>query len=305
MVIPTMTSAGYLFPNPAGSGTRINDNVGSIRYLNWAGSSFYDALQVGVAKKLSSGFSVQGSFTWAKSIDTNSGVIAGDTFSNSISSLQWFDLKHLTRALSDFNVGRTLVINATWLVPSPKSLSGALAWPLSGWQLSTIIKANDGVPFSALFGTGGDPSGTNTSDDYAFPNRVAGCNPVNLNFRNNPKGPLYVNPNCFAVPAAPNLAFFNAAPPLGCDPAFGSTNINDPNYLWCFNLRGNSGRNIMIGPGLMNLDFSIFKNNPVKRISENFNVQFRAELFNILNRANVAVPDLGSGKDDIFDSSGL
>jgi hypothetical protein len=67
---------------------------------------------------------IQGSFTWGKSMDTNSGVIAGDTFSNSISSLQWFDLR-LTRGLSDYNVGRTLVVNATWLVPSPKSLSGA------------------------------------------------------------------------------------------------------------------------------------------------------------------------------------
>ena len=324
IVLPTMTSAGYLFPkvdvlgniytpqcnqtDPNGTDPsqcnpplRINDKAGSIRYLNWAGSSFYDALQVGVAKKLSSGFSVQGSFTWAKSIDTNSGVIAGDTFSNSISSLQWFDLKHLTRALSDFNVGRTLVINATWLIPNPKSLSGALAWPLSGWQLSTIFKANDGVPFSALFGTGGDPTGTLSSDDYSFPNRVAGCNPINLNFKNNPAGPLYVNTNCFAVPTAPDANYWSA----NCDPAPPSFGGSLPTGdLRCFNLRGNSGRNIMIGPGLMNLDFSVFKNNPVKRISENFNVQFRAELFNVLNHANFGVPDLGSGKDDIFDSTG-
>ena len=38
----------------------------------------------------------------------------------------------------------------------------------------------------------------------------------------------------------------------------------------------------MIGPGLSNLDFSVFKNNHVRKISENFNVQFRAEFFNIL-----------------------
>jgi hypothetical protein len=81
-------------------------------------------------------------------------------------------------------------------------------------------------------------------------------------------------------------------------------NPADPNYLWCFNLRGNSGRNIMIGPGLTNLDFSIFKNNPVKRISENFNIQFRAEFFNILNRPNFGVPDLANGNDDIFDATG-
>jgi hypothetical protein len=71
----------------------------------------------------------------------------------------------------------------------------------------------------------------------------------------------------------------------------------------CFNLRGNAGRNILIGPGTSNLDFSIFKNNYIKRISENFNVQFRAEIFNILNRANFAVP-VNPDSTDIFDSSG-
>ena len=47
----------------------------------------------------------------------------------------------------------------------------------------------------------------------------------------------------------------------------------------------------------------MFKNNPIKRISENFNVQFRAEFFNILNRANFAVP-VTPDNTDIFDSTG-
>jgi hypothetical protein len=46
----------------------------------------------------------------------------------------------------------------------------------------------------------------------------------------------------------------------------------------------------LIGPGLSKLDFSVFKNNQVRRISENFNAQFRAEIFNILNRANFSSP---------------
>jgi hypothetical protein len=45
------------------------------------------------------------------------------------------------------------------------------------------------------------------------------------------------------------------------------------------------------------------KNNYIKRIPENFNVQFRAELFNILNHANFAVP-LSPDNTDIFDSTG-
>jgi hypothetical protein len=321
LVMPTLTSAGYLFPQVDVNGNqcipntqcasttgnppaKLNPNAGDIRYLNWAASSSYDALQVGVVKRLNHGFQIQGSFTWGKSIDNNSGVIAGDQFSNSISSMDWFDL-HLTRGLSDYNVGRTLVINATWLVPSPKSLSGAMAWPLSGWQLSTVFKANDGVPFSALFGAqGADPRGSLSSDDYAYPSAASGgCNPIDLNFRNDPNGPLYINPksSCFTVPMAPNQAFWNA----NCDPAPPSVGSALPaGDLRCFNLRGNVGRNTLIGPGLMNLDFSVFKNNYIKRISESFNVQFRAELFNILNHANFNVPSLGSGYTNILNGDG-
>jgi hypothetical protein len=70
----------------------------------------------------------------------------------------------------------------------------------------------------------------------------------------------------------------------------------------CSNLVGNAGRNSLIGPRLVNLDFSLFKNNPIKRISEQFNVQFRVEFFNIFNHttfnaptANNAIFDGGSG----------
>jgi hypothetical protein len=309
VVIPARTAAGYLWPNPNCGGpnpsplcVKINPNVGSIRYLNWGGSASYHALQMGLAKRLTHGLQLQGSYTWGKSIDTGSSVIAGDGFTNAISSMNWFDLK-LTRALSDFNVGRTLVLNGTWLLPTLKSASGPLAMVVNGWELGGIFKANDGVPFSALFGTGGDPMGTLSSDDYSYPNRLTGCNPINTNFRKSPSGvPLYVNagqgagiPNCFAVATAPSLAFYNA----NCDPTYGNSAL-----LQCFNLRGNSGRNIMVGPGVANFDFSIFKNTPIKRISENFNVQLRAEFFNILNRANFGPPDLPSGNDDIFDATG-
>ncbi len=69
----------------------------------------------------------------------------------------------------------------------------------------------------------------------------------------------------------------------------------------CANLRGNLGRNVLIGPGLSKLDFSVFKNNQVKRISESFNVQFRAEFFNVLNRANFASPTQNLA---VFDQNG-
>jgi hypothetical protein len=289
IVLPTLTSQGYLWPSPVGSGTVINPNVGEIRYLNWGANSFYDGLEFGVTKKMTHGLEIQGSYTWGKSIDSGSASVAGDMFTNSISSPLWFNLK-LNRAVSDFNVGRTLVVSGTWRVPERKSLSGPADWAENGWELGAIYKANDGSPFTATFGSDGDPLGLNSSDPWDFPNRLTGPGCGSLVNPGNPN--TYIKTQCFGIPTAPSGAFYKA----NCDAGVGTA-------PQCFNLRGNAGRNILTGPGLSNLDFSVFKNNPVKRISESFNAQFRAEFFNILNRANFAVP-VTPDNVTIFDSTG-
>ena len=299
LVLPTKTSDGFtLWPNPLGSGKKVNTNFGSIRGMFYEGMSYYNAMELQLSKRMSHGFQVQGNYTWSKSIDTSSATLAGDAFGNSISSLNYFDLK-LTRGLSDFNVGRTLIVNGTWEVPTPKSLSGAARWATGGWQLGMIFTVSDGVPFTATWGTGSNPAGENSSDSFGYPNRLGGPGCQTLTNPGNPSN--YIKTQCFTVPTAPSLAFFTAQ----CDPSIGSTNPTDPNYLWCPNLRGNAGRNILIGPGITNLDFSVFKNNYIKRISENFNVQFRMEIFNIMNHPNFAPPSTtADGNTDIFDAGG-
>jgi hypothetical protein len=268
--------------------------------LLYAENSFYDALEVGIHKAMSHGVQLQGSFTWGKSIDTGSATVAGDQFLNSISSLPWYDLKSI-RGLSDFNIGRTLVISGTWQVPSRKSLSGPAAWITSGWELGAIYKASDGVPFTPTFGTDGDPQGLNSSDPWAFPNRLGGPGCGTLVNPGNPNN--YIKTQCFAVPTAPPSFFTASTPMCSSDPRLGSAAVGDPTLFQCFNLRGNAGRNILTGPGTSLLDFSVFKNNSIKRISENFNVQFRAEFFNIMNHANFAMP-VTPNNTDIFNSSG-
>jgi hypothetical protein len=278
--------------------SKINPNFGQIHYLAYEGTSYYHALEVAVQKPISHGVQFQTSFTWGKSMDTGSATGHGDQFTNSISSLPFYDLR-LLRARSDFDIKRTLVFSFTWQVPSPKSLSGPAAWIANGWELGTIFKVSDGVPFDATWGTGADPQGLSNSDDWAFPSRLntPGCatltNPGNPNH--------YVKTECFTVPTAPNAAFWTA----NCDPAPPSLGGPvDPASLQCFNLRGNAGRNLLTGPGTTNLDFSVFKNQSIKRISENFNVQFRAEFFNIMNHPNFEVPDIAAGNTDIFDGTG-
>ena len=285
MALPNLTSAGYVWdPNAS----RLNDNYGSIRGMFYQGRSYFNALELQLAKRMSHGFQVQGTFTWGKSMDTSSATVAGDAFGNSISSLNWFDMR-LVRGLSDFNVGRTLVINGTWDIPTAKSLSGPARWFTDGWELGTILTVSDGVPFTATWGTGDDPAFTQNNDDWAFPNRLGGAGCKSLTNPGNPNN--YIKTQCFAVPTAPDAAFWAAN---NCQ---GGDGITD---LTCPNLRGNAGRNILTGPGITNLDFSIFKNNHIRRISENFNVQFRAEIFNILNHANFAPPTTPDNTDIFF-----
>lgn len=53
---------------------------------------------------------------------------------------------------------------------------------------------------------------------------------------------------------------------------------------------GNAGRNILYGPGFANIDFSMVKDTALKFLGESGRLEFRAEIFNILNRANFASP---------------
>jgi carboxypeptidase family protein/TonB-dependent receptor-like protein len=288
IVLPKKTSQGYVYP--VGSGT-LNPNFAQIYGMLYTGESLYDGLLAGIQQRMSHGVQLQGSFTWSRSIDTGSATAAGDQFTNGLSSLPWYDTK-LLRGPSDFNIGRRLVINAIWQLPSLKSFSGPAAWITNGWELGAIYQVHDGLPFTATWGTNGDPQGLNSSDPFAFPNRLTGQGCSTLTSPGNSLN--YIKTQCFAVPTAPDLAFWTA----NCDQTFGT-----PANLLCPNLRGNAGRNILIGPGLSNLDLSLFKNFPIKGISEKFELQFRAEVFNILNHVNFASPET-TASTDIFDSSG-
>ena len=266
IVMPTLTSQGYLWLSPPGSGTRLNLNAGRITAGFWDGDSYYHALQLRLKKNLGRGPQIQGSYTWGKSIDTSSGSLVGDEYTNSISSPLWFNPR-LNRGLSDFNVAQNLEITFSWPLATPRWRSGTGVWFLGGWQLGGVFAASSGVPFTP--GIGGDALGVKSTDpSIDLPNVLSGPGCSSLVNPGNPRN--YIRTQCFAVP--------------------------NP-----ITLRGNLGRNTLIGPGMVNLDFSIFKNNYIKRISDRFNAQFRAEFFNIVNHPNFAPP---LDNKNLFDSSG-
>jgi len=263
MVLPTLTLAGYVFP-PAATSQRLNPNFGRINSTLWQAGSFYDALQADIAKRISHGVEFHAAYTWGKSIDTLSATEADDAFPNGLFNQLFFD-QRTSRGLSDFNVAQTFVLSFTWELPSPAWSSRVPKWALSGWQLGGLYKASSGQPFTPILG--GDPAGMKLDEVSEPPDRLGGSACRTLTNSGNPNH--YIKTQCLAFPGA--------------------------------NKWGNLGRNTLIGPGVSKLDFSVFKNNRVKRISENFNAQFRAEVFNILNRANFASP---TDNSTVFDHVG-
>jgi outer membrane receptor protein involved in Fe transport len=306
IVLPIMkTPQGYLWTcGPDGSGascvagfspngttaspiatTPLNTNFGRVSNVTWSSDSIFHALEFQVSKRMSHGLEAQVSYTYGRSMDTSSGSTDGDQFLNGLTSMFFFD-KATRRGPSDFDVPHNLIASYTWDIPSPKGVSGLLGTAISGWEFGGIFQMSNGTPFTPIIS--GDPLGM-LGDAFDIPNRVPGCNPVH-------GGVNYLNVNCFSVPTAPASAPYAAQcadfPGLsGATPP-----IPPPNgQVYCSNLFGNAGRNSVIGPRIVNFDMSLVKNTHVPRISETFNVQFRAEVFNIFNHTNFSSPVASTG----------
>jgi Carboxypeptidase regulatory-like domain/TonB-dependent Receptor Plug Domain len=270
-VLPSSTNGGYFFYGPSGTQSpsastltarKLNPSIGQISAMLLTGFSKYNALQAGLTKRLSKRTQGQLSYTWARGMDDGSSSTFGDTFANSVSSLPYWAPDRRV-AISDFNVSQVVVLSYLFELPDAVQSKKAAGLVLNGWQWGGIFQGATGEPFTPLIS--GDPLNLKSADVFAFPDRLrgTGCqgNPVHSFTVTNRQ---YLNPQCFAYPS------FN--------PVSGLTHL------------GTSPRNSVIGPGLAEFDTSLVKNTAIPRISETFNVQFRAEFFNLLNRVNYTVP---------------
>jgi hypothetical protein len=184
----------------------------------------------------------------------------------------------LTKGLCDYNISQNGVLSMIYSIPGPKS--GVSGKVLGGWQAGAIVTAQSGSPFTPV--VNGDPYNRAQGDvNMGYVNLVPGCNPVNSNYKQ--ANLNYLNLNCFTVPTAPQ------ALAAQCDPvSYGvtiSTVTSGP--VPCQNLIGNLHRNQIVGPGLFDMDFSIFKN---IKLTERITTQFRVEMFNVLNHPSFLPP---------------
>ncbi len=261
MVLPTMTPQGYVWPV---NGTPLNPNVGQISGTLWNSDSIFHALEVRLTRRLSKGLQAGVSYTWGKIIDSGSESAFIDNYVNSSPRL-WFDESN-GRGLADFDIGQNLTVNYIWEIPRLKAGPGALQRALNGWQWGGILHVASGEPFTPIIT--GDPLGMK-GDQFDRPDVLTG--PGCSGSLVNPGNPLdYIKTQCFAFPN-PSTRF------------------------------GDAGRNILIGPGMINLDTSLFRN-----IGgfEKLHAQFRAEFFNILNQANFASPVVPTNNTSLFAANG-
>jgi hypothetical protein len=255
--VPVGTS---FIPPKAGGGSPVKPNPALANTWTWMseGSSSYNALQVDINRRFSRGLTLRGVYTLSKVLDD------GDSY-NATAAGNAPGLvanPYNVRAdwgLGTFDVRNAAVVTAMYDLPLGKgrhwlgSANGFASALASGWALNSVVTLQDGFPFTPQLS----------------------YNPSNDGDTRNPVRP-FVNPN-FTGPVilGTPAEWFNPA-------AFAAV----PNNSGFF---GNLGRDTLIGPGLATWDFSVMKNTPIR---ERMTVQFRAEIFNLLNRANLNTPSL-------------
>jgi Carboxypeptidase regulatory-like domain len=230
--------------------------LGKIQYLTDSGLSNFNSLQVKVTKQISRDTSFLASYTWGHSLDNgpapfNLGHINNDSPQNPYNLRDEY-------ASSDSDVRHNFVFSGSYNLPFGRGQAIGSSWgPVlnaiaGGWRFSPIATAHSGSPINVIRGTN--------------PNAILpGLRPDVTGNPNLPRKARtiyeYFNTAAFTVPPSLQGGSF---------------------------LPGDAGRNIVIGPGWINLDSSVAKD---FKIEERYTLQVRAEAFNTFNTVHLAGPD--------------
>ena len=248
------------FPNGA---PRRNPALGSVIRVLTDAISNYNALQVQVSRRISRRLQMQGSYTFAKTL-TDGTMYQPAQAQNTADTSQIPFKRGVNRGLSSFNQRQMLTVNYTYRLPGD-ALTGAAGALRKGWEISGIVSAGAGTPFTA--GLPVNRANDGNSHASILPN-------LNPGFSNNPvEG---TTKGCNGVPAGQKLG----TPDRYYDPCAFS--------LQPAGFYGNLGQNTMIGPGVSTVDLSFVKN---FHFTERHALAFRTEFFNLFNRANFAIPN--------------
>lgn len=253
--VPQILSDGTKFFPP--DAPRRNPNWGSIDFRTTGGRSWYDALQLGATKRFSQGFRWQVSYTFGRVIDETQGQVGVDATNSSVFPQDAIDPRN-DRGPADFDVRHVLAMNFTWEPPRGGQLTGRAGALARGWQINGLGVLRSGVPFSPsiVSGVNWSRSGNVANGAENRPNLRPGVTPEDIMLG----GPnQYFDPNAFVLP------------PRG--------------FL------GNAGRNMLRGPGFVNVDLSAVKHHTWHLAGKRGAIEFRVEAFNVFNRPNLSIPN--------------
>lgn len=242
---------------PAGK-PRANPTIANSWTWFSLGTSNYHALQIDANRRFSRGLSLRGVYTWSKALDDGDSLNATAAANAPGLVSNPYNLA-ADYGLATYHVRHIGVINAIYSLPFGKgqplgnSLEGWSNALVSGWSVNSIVTIQSGFPFTPQLSYNPSNNGDTRNPVRPF---------INPDFHGSVilgKPSQWFNPDSFIAPPA-SSGFF-----------------------------GNLGRDTLIGPGLATWDFSAFKTTTLR---ERHALQFRAEIFNLLNRANFNTPNL-------------
>jgi Carboxypeptidase regulatory-like domain len=235
---------------------RLTTDLGAIQYLTDSGFGAYNSMQLKVSKRESHNLSFLGSYTYSHNLDNgpapfNLGHINNDNPQDP------YNLR-AEYASSDSDLRHNFVFSGLWYLPIGRGQRYFATWNtvtnaiLGGWQLNAIYVMQSGTPVNVI--RGNDPTGV-----------LPGLRPNVVGTPSLPRGSRTLS------------QYFDTT-------AFTNAPFTGDNQL----APGDAGRNLVVGPGNINLDASIFKEVPV---FDRAKLQLRMEAFNALNTPHFGNPD--------------
>ncbi len=252
-----------------------NPNIFAAYFASPDVNSNYNAMITRLQGRFMKQVSFDMNYRWSKSIDT-----ASFESPTALTNQSFPVDQRQERGPSDFDVRHAFVASATWDLPffrDKKSLAGKL---LGGWQISPIITANSGYPWTPkAFGC---LQQQNTQANFCDPRPLSytGQQPL-ANTNANFLSPGGIFPNAIIVGADCNAPpgcnrYFNTVIPFGANP---------------FANRPGIGRNVFRGPRYFDVDMAFGKKFGLGGsgfLNENSNIDVRFNFFNIFNNLNLA-----------------
>jgi hypothetical protein len=304
----TVTNPNVGNPNYPGPATgsnfpcKTNPYWGSTIFITAASESWYNGLQISVNKRVSHGLSFQAAYTWSHALDTTAGqMYATDCFNASSAVGDSPQNLQLDKGNTCSDLRHSAHFSMVYNFPTMDS-NGAAGKIVNGWRLGAVATIDSGFPFEPTIST-----------ERSFDGIQIAQNPgdhVNLNTASStlymalpsvPGGAVPAGTVCAAAagPAGPNCYQYNFVPynPSTVTAGFGTPQswFNPLMFgIPALGQLGSAGRDIMWGPGLGQLDINITKDTKAGFLGEAGSIEFRAEIFNLLNRPNFALPNAAS-----------